>query len=395
LRARISASQRFLAVPYSVAFADDMLFIFERLNAAADFVAPGDPAFARYLRLRARDLLADDYEGGDAAWVTSRFSGNLNAQIGAYETYDDALYGVKTMFSLSVLQRDAPRSEELAAAMDGIQAVENALPYATHRQVRSDIPVNVYNIIADFGQARGGNTATILPNESYLARQYGRTILIRGNILRSPARFTNQNETFNAAIAPAHHGDLTADGGFYRTLWHEVGHYLGVDRAADGRELDDALEDAASLFEEMKADLVSLTAARILHAQGRYTDAELRAIYASGILRVLQRNRPRREQPYQTMQLIQWNWFIDHGVLNFHDGHFAIDYARYPEAVETLLRQVLALQLAGDRAAANAFVERWTNWDPAIHEIAAANMRAAARYRYSLITYEALDGPQP
>jgi hypothetical protein len=294
-----------------------------------------------------------------------------------------------------VLQRDAPRSEELAAAMDGIQAVENALPYAAHRQVRSDIPVNVYNIIADFGQARGGNTATILPNESYLARQYGRTILIRGNILRSPARFTNQNETFNAAIAPAHHGDLTADGGFYRTLWHEVGHYLGVDRAADGRELDDALEDAASLFEEMKADLVSLTAARILHAQGRYTDAELRAIYASGILRVLQRNRPRREQPYQTMQLIQWTWFIDHGVLNFHDGRFAIDYARYPEAVETLLRQVLALQLAGDRAAANAFVERWTNWDPAIHEIAAANMRAAARYRYSLITYEALDGPQP
>ena len=33
-------------------------------------------------------------------------------------------------------------------------------------------------MIADFGQARGGNTATILPNESYLARRYGRTILL-------------------------------------------------------------------------------------------------------------------------------------------------------------------------------------------------------------------------
>ena len=29
-----------------------------------------DEEFARYLRNRARDLLSDDYESGDAAWVT-------------------------------------------------------------------------------------------------------------------------------------------------------------------------------------------------------------------------------------------------------------------------------------------------------------------------------------
>ena len=39
----------------------------------------------------------DDYESGDAAWVTGHFK-NLNAQIGSYETYDDELYGVKTFF---------------------------------------------------------------------------------------------------------------------------------------------------------------------------------------------------------------------------------------------------------------------------------------------------------
>ena len=118
---RLGTSETYLAVPYSVAYADDITFIYERLNAAAADVEGGDAAFARYLRLRARDLLADDYEGGDAAWVTGDFTGNLNAQIGAYETYDDALYGVKTFFALSLLVRDRPRSAELQQNLQYLQ----------------------------------------------------------------------------------------------------------------------------------------------------------------------------------------------------------------------------------------------------------------------------------
>jgi len=392
LAARLRESADYLAVPYSVAYAEDILFVYARLNAAADLVESGDAAFARYLRLRARDLLADNYEGGDAAWVTGDFTGNLNAQIGAYETYDDALFGVKTFFSLSLLVRDRPRSDELQAALADIQTVENALPYAHHREVRSDIPVGVYNVIADFGQARGTNTATILPNDAYLARQYGRTILMRGNILLNETLFAETHRAFAAAIIPSQAGDLTPEGGFYRTLWHEIGHYLGVDQTEEGRDLDAALEDVSSLYEEMKADLVSLTSARILHANGRLTDAQLRAIYASGVRRVLQKNRPRREQPYGMMQLMQWNWFLEHGVLSFADGRLTINYARYPAAVEALTREVLAIQRAGDRARADAFIERWGAWDANLHEVIAANMRASERTRFNLVTYEALDG---
>ncbi|MGD9980242.1 MAG: NUDIX hydrolase [Hyphomonadaceae bacterium] len=392
LRQRLNASATYLSVPYSVAYAEDIFFIYERLEQAAHFVEEGDPAFARYLRLRARDLLADDYEGGDAAWVTGDFTGNLNAQIGSYETYDDALYGVKTFFSLSLLVRDRARSAELQTALQDIQRVESALPYQHHREVRSDIPVGVYNIIADFGQARGANTATILPNEAYLARQYGRTILMRGNILLNDAIFQETQRAFAAAVVAEQANDLTPEGGFYRTLWHEIGHYLGVDQTADGRDLDIALEDSADLLEEMKADLVSLTSARVLHERGRLTAEQLRGIYASGIRRVLQKNRPRRDQPYGAMQLIQWNWFMDRGVLRFEDGRLRIDYRRYPEAVTSLLREVLAIQRAGDRTAANAFVDRWTTWRPELHEVVAARMRESERTRFNLVTYEALDG---
>jgi hypothetical protein len=390
LRARLTGAVAYIAVPYSVAYAGDILFVYERLNAAASLLDDSDPAFARYLRLRGRDLLADDYDGGDAAWVTGRFSGNLNAQIGSYETYDDALYGVKTFFSLSLMQRDAGRSAELAASIGDLQAIEDELPYESDRKVSSDIPVGVYNVMADFGQARGTNTASILPNESHLAQQFGRTILIRANILTHPQLFAGSERAFVAATVDDHRGDLTPEGSLYRTLWHEVGHYLGVNRARDGRELDVALQDTADLLEEMKADLVSLFAARQLHERGLFDDARLRSVQADGIRRVLQKNRPRRDQPYQTMQLIQWNWFLDRGLLTADGGRLRIHYDRYDEAVSTLLAAVLELQSAGDRDKANEFVDRWTRWDESLHGAVARRMRESETTRFALVRYEAL-----
>ena len=381
----------FYALGYSVVYADRMLEIHRLLNEAANLVA--DEAFARYLRLRSRDLLADDYDGGDAAWVTSSFSGNLNAEIGSYETYDDALYGVKSFFAFNVLIRDRPRSDELRAAIGDIQAIENALPYDAHKRVRSDIPVGVYNVLADFGQSRGTNTATILPNESHLSRQYGRTILIRANILTDPQLFAISRATFSAATAPEHHAELALEGGFYRTLWHEIGHYLGPDRTHDGRDLDVALQDCADLLEEMKADLASLFAMRMLLDKGVHTPQRARAIEASGILRVLQNNQPRRSQPYQTMQLMQWNWYLEHGLLRFTDGVLHIDYSRYAENVESLLREVLKLQNDGDYDAATAFVDRWTRWDENTHGVIAQRIRDTQRYRFRLVSYQALAEP--
>ena len=241
------AQEQFYAVPYSVAYADDLLPAYGLLNEAADLLRKDDEEFAGYLRNRARDLLSDDYESGDAAWVTGHFK-NLNAQIGSYETYDDELYGVKTFFAFSLLATRAQETTALRQAMRGLQSLEDSLPYDHHKKVREDIPVGVYDVVADFGQARGGNTATILPNESYLARRYGRTILLRANIMRDQSIFEATSGTLTAAVGEQAK-DLTNDGNFYRTLWHEVGHYLGVDRTKDGRDLDEALQEDSDVLD--------------------------------------------------------------------------------------------------------------------------------------------------
>lgn len=391
--ARRPDRRRLYALPYSVAYADRLLRAYVLVNESADLMQATDAEFAAYLRNRARDLLSDDYESGDAAWVTGRFR-HFNAQIGAYETYDDELLGTRAFFSLSLLLVREAETAEIRRGMQGLQTIEDALPYDRHKRVRDDIPVGAYDVIADFGQSRGGNTASILPNDPLHARRYGRTILLRANIMRSPEIFSGGSAAWAAAVAPRFAGDLTADSNFHRTLWHEVGHYLGVDRTGDGRELDSALGANGNLLEEMKADLVSLFAGRELRRRSYFTDASLRSHYASGIFRTLQNVRPRRDQPYQTMQLMQMNWFLERGVLSFDAAsqRLSIDYGRYHEAVAGLLREVLALQDRGDQAAADAFIARWTRWDEDLHGRVAANMRAQQRWRYRLFRYAVLDG---
>ena len=383
--AKRASPDGFYAVPYAIAYAQDMTRAYALLMSAADKIEASDAEFARYLRNRARDLVSNDYESGDASWVTGHFV-RLNAQIGAYETYDDALFGAKAFHSMGILLRDEAATAELRKALGGIQSIENALPYESHKRVRDDIPVGVYEVIADFGQARGTNTATILPNDALFSRRYGRTILLRANIMKNPVLFAADERIWRAATADVHANDLKPDGNFQRTLWHEIGHYLGPDRDPQGRSLNVALANHADAMEEMKSDLVSLFA---LH---RMQHPSLRAIQASGIKRTLQNVRPRTDQPYQTMQLAQFNWFLDKGLLRAdpETARLTIDYDRYVDTIDSLLKEVLRLQAGGDAAAAGAFLERWTTWKPELHEKLAERIRAAQGARFRIVRYAAL-----
>src|SRR5215212_2694146 len=133
LRSRQLAAdgKNFYATPYTLAYADEMIGIYNHFIRAAIYLEESDPELARYLRNRSRDLLSNDYESGDASWVTGHFQ-RLNFQLGAYETYDDALFGVKAFHGMSVLLKNEKATAALLKALGGLQSVEDALPYANH-----------------------------------------------------------------------------------------------------------------------------------------------------------------------------------------------------------------------------------------------------------------------
>jgi len=324
-----------------------------------------DADLADYLEQRARDLLSNDYEAGDAAWVSGRFQ-RLNAEVGAYETYDDHLLGQKAFFATSILVRNPAASDELAAAIARLSEFESALPGGPYERVRAEIPIGIYDVVADYGQARGGNTASILPNEAHITRKYGRTILIRRNMLENETRLDSAQRRFQAVVAESQAHDLGGRGNFDRTVWHEVGHYLGPKTTSSGEVVTEALGAWHNHIEEMKADLVSLWLMPRLVELGVIDDERRRAAYAAGILRVLVTSEPPRSSPYRTMQVMQQNWYLEHGVLRFEEGRLHIDYEAYRAAVEAMLTAVLQIQRAGDAAAAEAFITRWAIWDDAV-----------------------------
>ncbi|HEX8087598.1 MAG TPA: NUDIX hydrolase, partial [Blastocatellia bacterium] len=157
--------------------------------------------------------------------------------------------------------------------------------------------------------------------------------------------------------------------------------------------LDTALQENSSLLEEMKADLASLFVAGALHKQGYYSDDQLRAVYASGVYRVLQNNKPRRDQPYNTMQLMQWNFFLENGLLSLdpQTKMLVINYANYHDVVARMLAKVLEVQYQGDKAASDQFIDRYAKWDDGLHGVVAKNIRDQQLYRFRLFKYAALN----
>jgi hypothetical protein len=176
------------------------------------------------------------------------------------------------------------------------------------------------------------------------------------------------------------------------TLWHEVGHYLGVDRTSDGRALDVALRENHNLIEELKADLVSMFVAEGLQKRGYHTVEQLREVYGAGIHRVLNETKPDRDDPYGTMTLMQFNYFMERGVIAFDrpSGTITIEYGKFHEVVAAMLREVLELQYRGDKAATDTFIERYAIWQDDLHGVLGKKILAASKYKRWLVNYTAL-----
>jgi hypothetical protein len=371
----------FYAVPYSIAWADQLIAAGDQLREAAAVIQGEDPDFADFLQLRARDLLANDYEGGDAAWIRGRF-GRLDAVIGPYETYDDDLFGVKTFFGMRILVRDNARSDGLLEGLRHLQAIEDRLPIDRHRIVPPEVPIGIFDAVADFGHQRSiGAIAEILPNDPDLLRKYGRRIVLTHNLITAPGPMARRIRNWRAATAPAHHADLTPDGNFDATVWHEIGHYLGPDQQADGRSLKEAFDDTADLLEELKAELLSAFSASCLLDEGFMDEREVRQIQAALLFGCLLSVRPNASQTYETLWLMLANDLFDRDVLQLRDGRLHIRFELVAGGVEAMLRDVLEIQSRGSRATAEAYIRRHSTWDER-HESIATAVRAVEGQRF-------------
>jgi hypothetical protein len=92
------------------------------------------------------------------------------------------------------------------------------------------------------------------------------------------------------------------------------------------------------------------------------------------------------------MELMQWNFFLENGLLSFDQASktLRINYGKYHETVGKMLAKVLEVQYEGDKAAADRFIDEYAKWDETLHGAIAANIRAQQGARFRLFKYAAL-----
>jgi hypothetical protein len=196
-------------------------------------------------------------------------------------------------------------------------------------------------------------------------------------------------ERWRSAMAPVHHGELTAAGMFRQIAWHEIGHYLGPDDQRSGRRFGDVLAEDAAILEELKSELVSAFAGIWLARAGLWAPDEVHGVAATILLGGLRPARPLRSQPYETLWLMRLNQALETGYLRIEDDGLHIEHDRLEDSTTFMLRETLAIQDSGTHADSSAFIERYSTWDER-HERIAARLRSAERHRFMFARFAAL-----
>ncbi len=346
------------------------------LLAAAD-MAP-DPTLARYLRLRARDLLEDRYQESDFAWLDVR--GPIEFLIGPYEVYEDGLMGYKAAYEAFVNLVDFEYSKKLESIRAWRYELDAALPY--DRKFRSsrgqDVPIVVVNQLFSAGETRAGvqTMAFNLPNDEEVRKKKGFKLVLFRNVAQ--AKFdVVLLPIARLLLNPAQLDRVTFDAFFTHTLHHEVTHGLGPATVrVDGRQVEirSLLREMHAANEEAKADVGALVGMEHLSRTRKIlTPEQMQAQYVTFVASIFRSIRFGAAEAHAKANLMALSWFVEQKsvLLDPVSLTATVDFDRMPEACRTFTAEILKIQTAGDPAAAAEFEQKYAQMPPIVKKMLA------------------------
>ncbi len=358
---------------YHDAFAPFVKTAADELNRAAA-LSP-DAAFANFLRLRARSLQTDDYYASDVAWVELK-NPKVDVIFAPYETYLDDLLGVKTSYGAAVMIRNEKESRNLELYQQWVPQIQDSLPLAPEDRpsVRGHVtPMEVMDTPFRAGDLRHGYQAVAdnLPNDPRIHKEKGTKKIFFKNFM--DARVGEVILPLAARdMDPAQAKQASAEGYLASTVLHEICHGLGPAFARrNGRQMDirEAMAGAFSGLEEAKADVVGMFALKWLIDRGVLKKDRLEEYYASYVAGIFRTVRFGTGEAHGRAEMMEFNYLSSQGAIVKRNGRYAVEYAKMPDAIATLAKELLEQEATGDRARAEAW---FTKYDVAPPELRAA-----------------------
>jgi hypothetical protein len=331
-----------------------------------------DPAFANFLRLRADALLTDDYYASDVAWVDLE-NPKVDIIFAPYETYLDELLGVKGSYGASILIRNEAESRNLQLYERWVPEIQEALPLAPEDRpsVRGHAtPMEVMDAPLRAGDLRHGYQAVAdnLPNDPRIHKEKGTKKIFFKNFM--DARVREVILPLAAKVMdPAQAKQASGDGYLASTIMHEICHGLGPAFArVGGRQVDirEAMAGAFSGLEEAKADVVGMFALKWLVDRGVLPKNRLEEYYASYVAGIFRTVRFGTGEAHGRAEMMEFNYLSAQGAIVNAGGRYRVVYAKMPDAVQRLAKELLEQEATGNRARADAWFTQYDTVPPAL-----------------------------
>ena len=344
---------------YHEAFKEKIEKASELLKKAAKLAE--DAGLKKYLELKSKALLDDNYFNSDMAWMDMK-NNTIDFIVGPIENYEDGLFEYKAAHEAVILIKDKKWSKNLDKFVATLPELQNALPVdAKYKKEKpgSNSDLGVYDIIYYAGDANsGGKTIAInLPNDEKVQLKKGSRRLQLKNTMK--AKFDNILMPIAEKLIDLDQMPLIKFEAFFNTImFHEVAHGLGIKNTINGKgPVRAAMKDVSSAFEEAKADVLGLFMVTKLIEKKMITDATAENHYVTFMAGLIRSVRFGAADAHGKANMMCFNYFKELGVFKYVNGTYKVDFGKMKEAVNKWAEKIIIFQGNGDYESAVKFLK--------------------------------------
>ncbi len=359
-----------VGLPYRSAFRAQLTQAATALRQAAEL--SDDPDFAAYLRSRADALLSDDYVPSHRLWIDLK-SPKIDLIFAPDLVYLDQLLGVKSSYGAAILIRNDPETRKVEFLQQYLAQIQQSLPLdALDKPSAQSSPIEVVESPFRTGDFFHGyqSVAATLPLDSRVRAAKGTKKIIFRNFMDARVHHVLL-PLARKMMDPSQSALPTPDAYFTTVLLHEIAHGLGPSSSrVNGRPvpLRESLGPIFASLEEAKADVTGMYAAHWLVEHNAIPREREPALYASYLVGILRSIRFGPGEAHSRSELMEFNYLFSQNAIVPHAGTlsrgtarvvFSFDPVRLPAAIESLNRELLAIEVSGDRARAEQWFARY------------------------------------
>ncbi len=361
-----------VSVFYNQFFKAELERLVSGLQRAAEIAEAED--FKRYISLRARDLMSDNYFDSDCAWLEVEKS-KLELVIGPYEVYEDELFNYKAAYEAFVCINDLNESRRIEEFVSYLDQLQKNLPAEKHylaSKTGSLSPLRVADLVYSAGDGKAGiNTiAFALPNDEKVRQLKGSRKVILKNVIQAKYKAILE-QIAEVLIEREFLKEVSFDGFYLHTILHELSHPLGTDYIyPQEKEISvrHALREYYSAVEEAKADVLAQWSALYLSAQHKISAEIFRQIAASQLASMFRAMRFSTTTAHGLANLLQLNFLIEKNAVQRIRGRYRIDFEKYQPAVCHLASVLLTIEGKGDYQEARNFINSYGKVSPELRK---------------------------